>query len=519
MTIQKDTDAAAAPTATPDASRTPDLSERVAAATGGFILSDPHASLHNEDLAPLPESKRRWGSFEIFNVWTNDVQSLAGYTLAASLFITAGISGWWVFLAIVAAGALVMGLVNLTGRPSVKYGIPYPVMARSSMGVRGAQLPALVRGIVAIFWYGAQTYFASTAVALALNAILGTPGGGTVLGMNAVDWVSYVIVSIIQISLFLKGMDSITAFLNFAGPAVYVVMILLLGAVWVQAGDELLPAVGSIFTNDSVTGGAAISAFVGVIGTMIAYFSAVIINFGDFARFSRSQGAMRRGNLLGLPVSLAFFTFLSLFITAGAYIVYQDGTGEPLTNPAEIVGLTGSVPLTVLAAVTFLVATIGINLVANFIPPAFDLSNLAPQRISFKQGGYITAVVAFVIGALWVSVISTIGLPTFVDTLGAVLAPLYGIMVVDYYVLRKQKLAVSDLYSASPDGAYYFTRGWNVRAVGAFALAAIFSVSAVWVPALQELSGFAWVIGAILGGAVYLLAMRGRPVVAPADAQ
>src|SRR5690606_15951518 len=144
-------------------------------------------ALYNEDLAPVPAQKRRWGAFEIFNVWTNDVQSLAGYTLAASLFITAGISGWWVFLAIVAAGAIVMGLVNLTGRPSVKYGIPYPVMARSSMGVRGAQLPALVRGLVAIFWYGAQTYFASTAVALALNAILGTPGGGTVLGLNAVD--------------------------------------------------------------------------------------------------------------------------------------------------------------------------------------------------------------------------------------------------------------------------------------------------------------------------------------------
>ncbi|WP_150307386.1 NCS1 family nucleobase:cation symporter-1 [Planctomonas psychrotolerans] len=474
----------------------------------GYDLVDPHGSLYNEDLAPLPQSRRRWGSFEIFNVWTNDVQSLAGYTLAASLFITAGISGWWVFAAIVLAGVFVMFLVNLSGTPSVKYGIPYPVMARTSMGIRGAQFPALVRGIVAIFWYGAQTYFASTAVALALNAILGTPGGGTFLGMTAVDWVSYVIVSAIQVVLFIRGIDWIEKFLNFAGPAVYVVMIVLLAFIWMQAGDRLLPAVGSIFDNDSVQGWAAVLAFVGVIGTMIAYFSAVIINFGDFARFSRTQKGMRRGNLLGLPVSLAFFTFLSLFITAGAYIVYQGGEGEPLTNPADIVALTGSVPLTVIAALTFLVATIGINLVANFIPPAYDLSNLAPQRVSFRKGGYIAAGIAFFIGAFWVSVISQVGLPAFVDTLGAVLAPLYGIMIADYYLLRKQRLDVSDLYSPAQTGKYYFSRGWNTRAILAFLVAAIFSVSAVWVPALAALSGFAWVIGALLGGALHLLVMR-----------
>jgi NCS1 family nucleobase:cation symporter-1 len=241
------------------------------------------------------------------------------------------------------------------------------------MGVRGAQLPALIRGIVAIFWYGAQTFFASTAVGLAINAIIVTPPEATFLGMTWVDWVSYVIVAALQVLLFVGGISWIEKFLNFAGPAVYVVMVVLLIAIWVQAGDRLIPAVGSIFNNSEVEGWAAIGAFFGVIGTMIAYFSAVIINFGDFARFSKSEKKMRRGNFLGLPVSLTFFTFLSLFITAGAYIVLQGGEGEPLTNPAEIVGQVGNVFLTILAAVTFLVATIGINLVANFIPPAYDL--------------------------------------------------------------------------------------------------------------------------------------------------
>lgn len=466
-------------------------------------------ALFNADLAPLPRSRRSWGWFEIFNVWSNDIQSLAGYTLAASLFITAGISGWWVFAAVLLAGLIIKVLCDLAGRPSVKYGIPYPVLARASMGVHGAQFPAVVRAVVAIFWYGAQTYFASTAVALALNAVLGTPGG-LFLGMTWVDWVSYVVASALQIYLFLGGIEKIAGFLNIVGPAVYVVMIALLVAIWSRAGSDLVDAVGSVFSNSEVTGVAAVGAFVSVVGTMVAYFAAVVINFGDFARNVRTDSAMRLGNTTGLIISLALFTFLSVFITAGAYIVYQGGQGEPLTNPAEIVGQADNVWLTIVAAITLLLATLGINVVANFIPPAYSLSNLNPARISFRTAGIITGAAGFVIGALWVSTISRIGLPTFVDTLGAVLAPLYGIIVADYYLLRRSHLVLADLYTTRPEGTYWFDRGWNLRAIGAFALAAVFSVATVWVEALAPLAGFAWIIGALLGGLFHCLAMRGR---------
>lgn len=384
------------------------------------------------------------------------------------------------------------------------------------MGVKGAQLPALIRGVVAIFWYGAQTYFASTGVALALNAIFNNPDLPAFLGMDGIDWVSYAIVAGLQILLFVRGIVWIERFLNFAGPAVYIVMIVLLVAIWVQAGDRLLPAVGSIFSNSSVGGWAAVAAFFGVIGTMIAYFSAVIINFGDFARFSKSEKKMRRGNFLGLPVSLTFFTFLALFITAGGYIVLQGGQGDPLTNPADIVGLVGNVALTIIAALTFVVATVGINLVANFIPPAYDLSNLNPQRISFKTGGYITAVLGFVIGALWFSVIGN-NLPVFVDTLGAILAPLYGVLVADYYLIQRRSVKVSDLYSMNPKGCYFYQNGWNARAIIVIAIAGVFSISAVWVPALSGLSGFAWVIGALLGGVLYSAVMCNYRPKADAD--
>ena len=189
--------------------------------------------LYNKDLAPTDKKKKNWGWFEIFNVWANDVQSLFGYTLAASLFLTYGLNGWAVFLAILLAGFFIMWLVNLSGAPSVKHGIPYPVFARASMGVIGANFPAMVRGIVAMFWYGAQTYFASTAVALLLKGLSGSDGGSAILlGMNGIEWISFIFVAGFQIYLFWQGIDLIRKFLNFAGPAVYAVMIVLMLVIW-----------------------------------------------------------------------------------------------------------------------------------------------------------------------------------------------------------------------------------------------------------------------------------------------
>jgi NCS1 family nucleobase:cation symporter-1 len=165
--------------------------------------------------------------------------------------------------------------------------------------------------------------------------------------------------------------------------------------------------------------------------------------------------------------------------------------------------MVDSLPLTVVAAIMFFVATIGINIVANFIPPAYDIANLMPSKIDFKLGGLITSGFALIIGGLWVSTISQLGIFGFVNTLGAVLAPIYGIMMVDYYMLKKGKLNVEQLFSASEDGEYYYDNGWNKKAMIAFVVPAIFSVATVWVGSLAFLSGFSWVIGAALGGLVY----------------
>lgn len=459
--------------------------------------------LYNEDLAPLKPEGRTWGAFEIFNVWANDVQSLFGYTLAASLFITSGLNGWAVMTAIILAAIVIMFLCNLAGKPSVKYGIPSPVLARVCMGVRGANFPAMSRGIVAMFWYGVQTYFASTAVTLLLNSLFSFQSTETFLGMTGVSWFSYIVVWLFQLAMFMRGIDWITRFLNWAGPFVYLVMIALMLMIWYQAGDQLLPAVSSIFKGTGEYVGGPVVAFFAVMGTMIAYFAAVVINFGDFSRFVKDEKSLRKGNWWGLPGNVALFSFIALFVTAGTVVVF----GEQLTNPAQIIERVDNIFLTIVAATCFFAATIGINMVANFIPSAYGLANLLPHKVSFKMGGVITAILSFFIGALWVSLISNIGIDGFVNTLGAVLAPVYGIMMVDYYLLKKQELNVQDLFSSDPDGAYYYDNGWNKKALQAFAIAATFAIGTVWVPALSALQGFGWVIGAVIGGVLYYVLM------------
>ncbi len=469
-------------------------------------LENRDPSLYNEDLAPIPKSARKWGAFEIFNVWANDVQSLFGYTLAASLFISYGLNGWSVFLAILIAGFFVMWLVNLMGRPSVEHGIPFPVMARVSMGVRGANFPAMVRGIVAIFWYGAQTYFASTAVAMLLFSLFGgsADSGGMLLGMNTLSWIAFIIVWSFQVVLFWRGIDWISRFLNFAGPFVYIVMLILAGLIWLEAGSDLLPQLGTIFQGMGDYEGSSVAAFFAVVGTMIAYFAAVVINYGDFSRFVASERQMKRGNFYGLPLNIAFFSLIALIVTAGTAVVF----GETVTNPTEMVERVDSLPLTIIAALMFFAATVGINLVANFIPPAYDLANLAPSRIDFRVGGAITSVCGFIIGGLWVSTISQIGIFGFVNTLGAILAPVYGIMIADYYLVKSQSIDLNALFSSDETGQYFYDNGWNRRAMMAFAIAGVFSICTVWVPALESLSGFSWVIGALLGASIYYVIVK-----------
>jgi len=461
-----------------------------------------------DTLSPVTKKEKTWGWFAVFNIWANDIQSLFGYSLVASLFISYGVSGWTAFAALIAAGLLVMFLVNLSGFAGEKYGIPYPVLARASLGTAGAKLPAILRATVAVFWYGVQVYFASTALALLIRSVTGITGGAEFLGLDSIDWMSFVIVWGFHIFIFWHGMDWVETFLNIAGPFVYAVMIGLVVVLWQKSDGQLLAQAQTIFANPDATFATEFSGFIAIVGTMVAYFAAVMINFSDFSRYAKDKKAMIVGNLTGLPLNMILFSALALLTTAGAAVVY----GEKIINPTEIVEKTDSVILSVIAAITFFAATVGINLVANFIPAVNGIANLSPSKIGFRKAGLITSGFALVIGGLWTSFISEFGISGFVNTLGATLAPIYGIMIVDYYILRKQELKRDDLYNME-GGAYHFKSGWNDNALVAFGLAAVFSVATVWVPALSDLTGYAWLIGAALGGAIYFLRCRKSHVV------
>ncbi|WP_104020410.1 NCS1 family nucleobase:cation symporter-1 [Roseovarius nitratireducens] len=462
----------------------------------------------DDTLDPVAPEDKTWSWFAIFNVWANDIQSLFGYSLVASLFISYGVSGWTAFAALICAGLFVMFLVNLSGAAGEKYGIPYPVFARASMGTAGAMLPAVLRSTVAVFWYGVQVYFASTALALLIRSVTGVTGGAEVLGLTGIDWLSFVLVWAFHIVIFWRGMNWVETFLNIAGPFVYLVMMGLLAVLWVKSDGQLLSQAQTIFANPEATWATEFNGFIAIIGTMVAYFAAVMINFSDFSRYARDKRAMVVGNLVGLPFNMILFSALALLTTAGAAVVY----GEKIINPTEIVGRTDSVLLGVIAAITFFAATVGINLVANFIPAVNGIASLAPSKIGFRKAGLITSVFALVIGGFWTSFISEFGISGFVNTLGATLAPIYGIMIVDYYLLRKEALKRDDLYNME-GGTYHYTGGWNRNALVAFAIAAVFSVATVWVPALGQLSGYAWVIGAILGGTIYFVRCRASHLV------
>lgn len=462
-------------------------------AHGGTLDPEGHSTLN-----PVGADEKTWGWFAIFNIWANDVQSLFGYSLVASLFISYGVGGWTAFAALIFAGLFVMWMVNLSGAAGERYGIPYPVLARASLGTQGAKLPAVLRATVAVFWYGVQVYFASTALALLIRSVTGIHGGTEILGMTGIDWVSFVIVWAFHIVIFWRGMNWVETFLNIAGPFVYVVMIGLVIVLWQRSDGQLLSATATIFANPESTFSTEFKGFVAIVGTMVAYFAAVMINFSDFSRYAKDRRTMVMGNLAGLPFNMILFSALALLTTGGAAVVF----GEEIINPTEIVERTDSVLLGVIAAITFFAATVGINLVANFIPAVNGIANLNPEKISFRSAGLITSFFALVIGGFWNSFISQFGISGFVNTLGATLAPIFGIMIVDYYWHRNQELNEDDLYNMD-GGAYHYDNGWNQTAVKAFVIEAIFSVATVWVPWFAFLSGYNWVIGAVLGGLIY----------------
>jgi nucleobase:cation symporter-1, NCS1 family len=463
--------------------------------------ADP--KLYNRDLAPVAPGGRTWGIFDIFAMWMSDVHSVGGYTFAASLFFL-GLTGWEVLLAMAIGITAVYFLMNLIGGPSLKYGTPFPVVARMSFGVMGANLAASLRGIVGIVWYGVQTFFASKAVQVLVLTFYPAAEALThssFLGLSALGWFSFLFMWLFQLLIFLNGMETIRKFIDFCGPAVYLVMFAL--AIWIlaQTGLSSLSLQLAAHVEGSAIGQMANAAML-----IVAYFAALLLNFGDFARFAENERAMKVGNFLGLPVNFIVFAIITVIVTAGTVKVF----GEAIMDPVSIVERIGNPWVVGLGAATFIVATMGINIVANFVSPAYDISNLYPEKIDFRLGGLITSILSVLV-CPWIFVSSPQAITIFVGVFGAALGPMFGIMVADYYVVKRQHVMLEDLYTMSKDGSLHFQGGWNRRALIALAIAGSISIGLSLLGAygvIIHVGDWGWLIGAALGATLYTALMR-----------
>jgi nucleobase:cation symporter-1, NCS1 family len=477
---------------------------------GGVIKRDYDPRLTNEDLAPL--GKQSWGSYNIFAFWMSDVHSVGGYVTAGSLFAL-GLASWQVLVALLIGITLVYFLCNLVAKPSQASGVPYPVICRTAFGVLGANVPAVIRGLIAVAWYGIQTYLASAALdvvllklfpGLAPYADLGTHG---FLGLPVLGWASFLLLWVLQACVFWRGMEAIRRFIDFCGPAVYVVMFILCGYLIYKAGWGAIDLnLGAV----KYTGLDSIPVMLGAIALVVSYFSGPMLNFGDFSRYGKSFAAVKKGNFLGLPVNFLVFSVLVVVTASLTLPVF----GELLTDPVQTVARIDSTFAIVLGALTFTIATIGINIVANFISPAFDFSNVSPQRISWRAGGMIAAV-----GSVLITPWNLYNNPEVIhytlETLGAFIGPLFGVLLADFYLVRKQKVVVDDLFTMAESGKYWYTKGYNkvavIATVAGAVLAALPVLLAGSVYGMHTAAQYSWFIGCGVALGLYrVLAVRDR---------
>jgi NCS1 family nucleobase:cation symporter-1 len=498
------------PTPVKDRSMTETTSPDVADRPG----YDPQ--LTNKDLAPL--SKQTWSTYNIFAFWMSDVHSVGGYVTAGSLFAL-GIASWQVLIALVAGIIIVQIFANLVAKPSQVAGVPYPVINRAIFGVLGANMPALIRGSIAIAWYGVQTYLASTALDIVFLKFWPSMGGlehHHLFGLSALGYLSYAILWVAQGAVFWRGMEAIRRFIDWAGPAVYLVMLVLAVYLVSKAGWRHISL--NLATGPGLDVKHTIYTTINAVALVVAYFAGPMLNFGDFARYAKSVKAVRRGNLLGLPVNYLFFSVITVITASATVPVYH----KLITDPIQTVQQINTTFAILLGGLTFVTATVGINIVANFIAPAFDFSNIRPQKISWRIGGMIAAV-GSVLLTPWNWYANAHAIDYTLGLLGALIGPLFGVLIAGYYLVSRQRVWVDDLYTRSTTGRYWFKNGYNPNAIWAVITGGVPAIASVLIPVafpglnIGWISDYSWFIGCGIGFGAFLLRERMSPMITDLD--
>ena len=473
-------------------------------------------TLINWDLVSVNPNDKNWNWKDLFCFWGVNIQSIIGFSLIASLYYIYNLNSFIVFFGTLIGSLLVYFFSNLIGKPSQKFGLPFVVLLRSSLGIKGAKYFGLTRGLVGIFFFGIQTYFLSKVLSYILRIVIFSfdPSflekdffSSFTLGLNIVDWIAIVVTILFQGFLFSGGMMFNKKIIFFSAIAVYFGIILFFFTVLLSDVKFTTNAFLNLLDLRNFVDINNMGPIITVAGTTFAYFAIVILSFGDFSRYVKNESEMKKGNL-SLILNLIIFSFFALFIVAGfdAFLKQNpENLDRILTNPTDIIGKLNNLLIINLALVFVVIASASTNLIANFIPSQYTLINLMPSSLSIKSASFIIIILGFIVGIFWITFLSQIGILSFVDTFGAFFGPLFGIMVSDYYFVQKGNLNNKDIYSLERSGIYYYSGGYHIKGIYSLILGFIFSASTIWNVNLMFLQSFSWIIGAFVSGLVYYL--------------
>lgn len=467
---------------------------------------EPSARLYNDDIAPRRETGH-WKAWDLFAWWMSAWHSLGGYTMAVGLLVL-GLNGWQMAVGLVIGLVIIYFFSNLMGVAGQRVGVPFPVFARISFGVYGANIPAILRAIVAVAWYGIQTYLASAAVMLLIIKIAPDAKAltaGSFLGLSTLGWICFLVLWAAQLAVLWRGMEAVRKLSDFAGTTIWVAMLAL--AVWVLSQAHWTINWSYSEAVVKLSGGASFAAVLGATFLTCAYMAGPMLNFADFTRLAPDARHVRRGNQLGLLLNAVAFCVISVVIALASVTVY----GKAVTDPIQLLAHMDSVALLLVAIIAVAIATVGINIILNFVSPAYDFSNAWPKRISFRTGGLITALLALLVMP-WKLYANPVAVNYFIAGVGAFMGPLLGIMLVDYYLIRRGVVHVDQLYSDDPAGSYYYGRGFSRKSIISLVISGAAALAVAYVPALSALADFSWPIGVVVGGGVCLALNRATPV-------
>jgi len=459
-----------------------------------LLSRDP--SLYNEDLAPIPQERRTWGTYNYASLWVAMSVCIPTYMLASGLI--AGGMSWSQAIGTIMLGNLIVLIpMLLNAHAGAKYGIPFPVLVRASFGVRGANVPAVLRALVACGWFGIQTWIGGQAIYSMLQILW-----PSTKSFEAGIWICFFAFWALNMWVIWRGIEMIKFLEGVGAPFMLSVGLLLLFWITSKAGG-----LGPVLTQPSKfhTTAEFIKFFIPSLTGMVGFWATVALNIPDFTRYARSQKAQMVGQALGLPTAMTLYSFIGVAVTSASVVLF----GEPIWDPVQLLGRFNQPVVASIALVALLIATLNTNVAANVVSPSNDFSNLKPSLISFRTGGLITGVLG-VMMMPW-KLLSDFSAYIFGWLVGysGLLGPIAGIMIADYFLVRRSALDVNDLYRRG--GVYEYNDGVNYRAIWALIAGIVIALIGLVVPSLRALYDYAWFIGFLFSGAVYVVLMQSAP--------